>query len=170
MPDRAQELANSLEREGKKTVAFFQVLQPEQFETQVYRDGPAWKVRNLLAHFVEVEGSIRRLVQSIVEGGIGVGEDFDIDRWNAGYSAEMSLHDNDYLLAEFARRRAATVAMARGLTDADLEKRGRHPALGITEVKKMLRTMYIHVLGHQRDIRRALQLDSTPPLQSHHGF
>ncbi len=152
MPDLAQELANSLEREGQKTIEFFQALQPEQFETQVYRDGPAWKVHNLLAHFVEVEGSIRALIERIVQSGAGVPEDFDIDRWNARYSAEMSLHDNDYLLAEFARRRAATVAMARSFTDADLEKRGRHPALGITEVKKMLRTMYIHVLGHQRDI------------------
>jgi hypothetical protein len=113
-------------------------------------------VHNLLAHFVEVEGSIRALIERIAQGGEGVAEDFSIDRWNARYTAEMSQHDDTYLLAEFARRRAATVAMARGLAAADLEKRGRHPFLGVTEIKHMLKLMYVHLLGHQRDIRKAL--------------
>lgn len=157
MANHSQELADSLEAEGKRTVEFFHSLKPEQFDIRVYDDGPAWKVHNLLAHFVEVEGSIRKLIHSIVEGGPGVSEDFDIDRWNARNTTEMSSSDRNTLLEEFARRRAATVAMTRGLSDADLEKQGRHPALGVTEVKKMLRTLYIHVLGHQRDIRRALK-------------
>jgi hypothetical protein len=152
----AEELANSLEREGKKTLEFFQALRPEKFPIQIYPNGAAWTVHNLLAHFVEVEGSIRTLIERIVQGGEGVAEDFNIDRWNARYTAEMSQHADAYLLSEFGRRRAATVTMARGLSAADLEKRGRHPFLGVTEVKHMLKLMYVHLLGHQRDIRKAL--------------
>lgn len=156
MADTPAEIANSLEREGKKTLEFFRQLAPQQFETQVYSDGPAWNVHTLLAHFVEVEGSISKLIRTIVDGGRGVADDFDIDRWNARFTKEMSAHDRGYLLDEFARRRAATVEMARGFTAADLEKRGRHPFLGVTEVKHMLKLMYVHLLGHQRDIRKAL--------------
>lgn len=155
--DLAQELADSLESEGKKTLEFFQAMKPEQLDVEVYSDGPAWKVHNLLAHFTEVEGSIPRLIRRILEGDPGVPEDFDIDRWNARYTGEMSLHDRDFLLAEFARRRAATVEMVRLLSAADLEKRGRHPFLGVTEVKHMVKLMYVHLQGHQRDIRRALK-------------
>lgn len=157
MIDLTDELAASLEAEGIKTVEFFRALAPEQWGHQVYSDGPAWKVHNLLAHFVEVESSIPSVIRSILDGGEGVIEGFDIDRWNARYTTEMSAHDRDYLLAEFSRRRAETVAMVRAMSAADLEKRGRHPALGVTEIKHMLKLMYIHLQGHQRDIRRALK-------------
>ncbi len=157
MAELKEELADSLEAEGKKTLEFFRALAPEQWQHQVYSVGPAWKVHNLLAHFVEVEGSIPRVIRSILEGGEGVVEGFDIDRWNARYTTEMSAHDRDYLLAEFTRRRADTIAMVRAMSAADLEKRGRHPALGVTEIKHMLKLMYIHLQRHQRDIRRALK-------------
>ena len=156
MSGLAEELANSLEAEGTKTIDFFEALSVNGWDYPIYSEGPGWRIHNLLAHFVEVEGSIPKLIRSIVEGGIGVPEDFDIDRWNAKHTGEISARDRSWLLAEFGRRRAATVEMVRGFGDADLEKRGRHPALGVTEVKHMLRLMYIHILGHQRDIKRAL--------------
>ena len=161
MSELAHKLANSLEREGAKTLAFFNELDAESWTVQIYSDGDAWTVHHLLAHFTEVEGSIRKLIARILEGEPGVPEDFDIDRWNARYTMEMSEHDRDYLLAEFARRRAATVELARGLSDADLETSGRHPFLGPAQVKDMLKLMYVHLLGHQRDIRRALDAQAS---------
>jgi hypothetical protein len=157
LPSFAEELAQALEAEGAKTLGFFNSLTSSQWESSIYSEGPGWRVHNLLAHFVEVEGSIPQLIRSIVEGGSGVPEDFDIDRWNEKHTGEISAQDRDWLLAEFTRRRSLTVEMVRGLYDADLEKRGRHPALGVTEVKRMLRTMYLHIQGHQRDIKRALK-------------
>lgn len=157
MSELANELADSLETEGAKTIEFFKPLTHEQWDLPIYSEGPGWHVHNLLAHFVEVEGSISRLIRQVVDGGSGVSEDFDIDRWNAKHTGEISPQDREWLLEEFESRRRATVAMVRGLSDADLEKRGRHPALGITEIKRMLRTMYLHIQGHQRDIKRALK-------------
>jgi hypothetical protein len=154
---QAQELAASLESEGVKTIEFFKSLTSEQWDLPIYSEGPGWRVHNLLAHFTEVEGSISRLVRQVVEGSSGVPEDFDIDRWNLKHTGEISMQDRAWLLAEFERRRSATIEMVGGFTDADLEKRGRHPALGVTEVKRMLRTMYLHIQGHQRDIKRALR-------------
>ncbi len=164
MPDLVQELADSLESEGQKTLEFFQAISPDQWTTQVYADGPAWKVHDLLAHFVEVEGSIPELIRGILAGGSGVREDFDIDRWNARHTGEMTKHNRDWLLAEFARRRAAAVATVRAMQPADLERRGRHPRLGETEIKHMLKLMYIHLQGHQRDIRKALKQTETSSL------
>ena len=157
MSSFAKKLAQALEAEGAKTLDFFNNLTSGQWESSIYSEGPGWRVHNLLAHFVEVEGSIPQLMRSIGEGGSGVPENFDIDRWTAIHTSEISAQDRDWLLAEFTRRRSLTVEMVRGLYDADLEKRGRHPALGVTEVKRMLRTMYLHIQGHQRDIKRALK-------------
>jgi hypothetical protein len=156
MSKLAQELAVTLEAQGRKTEEFFRSLQPQEWDLQVYADGPAWKVHNLLAHFTEVEGSIPRLMRSILKGGAGVEQGFDIDAWNAEHTGEMSKQDREALLAEFNRRRAATVNLVRAMSAADLERRGRHPFLGDTEIKHMVRLMYIHLQGHQRDIRRVL--------------
>jgi hypothetical protein len=157
MSSLINELAANLEREGQRTLEFWRGILPEQWGFEVYPDGPAWKVHNLLAHFTEVEGSISSLIAKITQGHPGVAEDFDIDRWNAQHTAELSIHDPEYLIEQFATRRAATVEMVKSMKPEDLEKRGRHPALGLTEVKHMLKLMYIHLQGHQRDIKRALK-------------
>jgi uncharacterized damage-inducible protein DinB len=151
-----QKIADTLEREGQNTLAFFDDLSDEQWAVEVYSDGDRWTVHHLLAHFTEVEGSIPKLINRIVGGDPGVAEDFDIDRWNARYTMEMSAHDRDYLLAEFKSRRAATVAMVRSFSEDDLDASGRHPFLGPAQVKDMLKLMYIHLMQHQRDIRNAL--------------
>ncbi len=156
MSELAQQLADSLEAEGAKTLEFFESLQAQDWSTQVYRDGPGWKVHDLLAHFTEVEGSMLRLIRRVAEGGQGVDPGFNIDQWNAEHTAELSHWEQARLLAEFAQRRAATVAFARGLDETRLQRSGRHPALGEAQVSQMLRLMYLHLQGHQRDIRRAI--------------
>lgn len=159
MSDLAHELADALHSEGEKTVAFFRGLTPAQMQTRIYEDGLAWKTHDLLSHFVEVEGSLGRIIRRIAETGEGVPADFDINRWNARHTTEMSeQHDDAWLIEEFARRRAANAEWARSLSAEALERRGRHPALGETEIKHMLKLLYIHLLGHQRDIRRVLKL------------
>jgi hypothetical protein len=151
------ELADSLESEGRKTVEFWRGLTPAQLQAQIYTDGLGWKAHDLLAHFVEVEGSIIKIIRRIAEGGEGVPADFDINRWNARHTTAMSAeHDDAWLIDEFARRRAENAAWVRRLAPEQLERRGRHPALGETEVKHMLKLIYIHLQGHVRDIKRAL--------------
>jgi hypothetical protein len=154
--EKAARIASTLEREGRKTIEFFEGMSDDNWDVQVYSDGDAWTVHHLLAHFAEVEGSIPKLIQRILQGEPGVPEDFDIDRWNAHYTMDMAEHDRGYLLQEFAKRRAETVAMVQGLSDADLETSGRHPFLGASQVKDMLKLMYVHLQIHQRDIREAL--------------
>lgn len=154
------ELAAALESEGRKTAEFWRGLSSAQMQAQVYEDGLAWKAHDLLAHFVEVEGSIIKIIRRIAEGGEGVPADFDINRWNARHTTELSAeHDDAWLIDEFARRRAENVAWVQSLAPEQLERRGRHPALGETEVKHMLKLIYIHLQGHQRDVKRALARD-----------
>lgn len=62
------------------------------------------------------------------------------------------------LLDEFAAVRAEnlrTVAALR-LTDADLERRGRHPELGVVTLRQLLATWVAHDLDHVMQIARVL--------------
>jgi hypothetical protein len=43
------------------------------------------------------------------------------------------------------------------LQDSELERTGRHPYLGITTLREMIKMVYIHNQTHYRDIRRVLR-------------
>jgi len=38
-----------------------------------------------------------------------------------------------------------------------LEKQGRHPFLGVTTIREMVKMLYIHNLTHYRDMKKALK-------------
>jgi len=152
-----QSLAQRLEKEGHKTIDFFRQLTPEQWSLQVYSDGAAWTVHDLFVHFFESENSVPRLVRGILEGGPGVSDDFDLDRYNESHVSKLVGLTPSELLERFAQQRAETVAFVSGLNQTDLEKTGRHPFLGIAPVGEMLKLMYLHLQLHLRDIKRVLE-------------
>lgn len=62
------------------------------------------------------------------------------------------------LLDRFAALRAANLAEIRALAlgEAELDRRGRHPALGTVTLRELLATWVVHDLGHLRQIARAM--------------
>ncbi len=62
------------------------------------------------------------------------------------------------LLDEFARRRQKSLdeLAALRLTDADLDRRGRHPEFGIVTLRQLLATWVAHDLDHLVQISRVL--------------
>ena len=62
------------------------------------------------------------------------------------------------LLDEFAteRRRNLDELVVMRLTDADLDKRGRHPELGVVTLRQLLATWVAHDLDHIMQIARVL--------------
>jgi hypothetical protein len=62
------------------------------------------------------------------------------------------------LLDEFAelRRTSLRELSALNITDADLERRGRHPALGAVTLRQLLATWMAHDLDHVMQISRVL--------------
>ena len=62
------------------------------------------------------------------------------------------------LLDEFAALRSANLRELASLTltDADLERRGRHPQLGVVTLRQLLATWLAHDLDHVMQISRVL--------------
>ncbi len=137
-------------------VAFFRALTTQQLEQTLYTDGACWSVRQVLAHLVAAELSMTRLVESIVAGGAGSPEDFDLNRYNEHKVAGLEGVPVGQLLEQFAAARQGSAALARRLSPEDLQKTGRHPFLGVAPVSDILKLMYRHNQIHQRDIRNVL--------------
>ena len=70
------------------------------------------------------------------------------------------------LLALFERRRAESLARLRSLalTNADLERRGRHPELGSVTLHELISTWVVHDLAHLAQVTRVLAKHRAPEI------
>jgi hypothetical protein len=150
-------LADKLKSEGEKFIGIFSGLTESQWQAEVYTEGAVWTVRDILSHFVDSERDLLRLFERIRQGGSGVPEDFSIDRFNASQqekSKDIAIPD---LLEAYKSVRANTVAWVSRLKESDLELTGRHPFLGETSLREMLKILYVHNQLHYRDFKKALK-------------
>jgi hypothetical protein len=78
------------------------------------------------------------------------------DRW--GQAREIQGKSLAQLLDEFAQLRSENLAELRALNlqSADLERRGRHPSLGVVTLSQLLATWTVHDLTHLHQISRVM--------------
>jgi hypothetical protein len=151
------ELAEKLKSEGERFVKYFSELTDAQWGTEVYTEGEMWTLRNVLSHFVTSERGLVKMFKLICEGGTGATEDFSIDRYNTSQQAKTQYLTTAELLTQYQQVRADTVIWVSGLTDEDLERKGRHPYLGETILREMVKMLYIHNQVHYRDVKKVLK-------------
>jgi hypothetical protein len=151
------ELAEKLKSEGDKFVSIFGGLTEEQWNQEVYTEGATWTIRNVLSHFVTSERGLLKLFEKIRQGGEGAPDDFSIDRYNAAMQERMKEATPQALLEQYKEVRANVIAWVSGLKESELEIAGRHPFLGQTVIREMIKMLYIHNLTHYRDMKKALK-------------
>ncbi len=160
MSERTDHLVQRMREEGEKTLAFFQSLPPDKWRTPVYADGTVWTIHEVLCHFVDAERSLRWVVADVLSGGAGAPEGIDINVYNAEHVAELVPWGPAALIDAFITARQATIALLQNVSDSDLDRVGRHPVLGLKSVEDLIKIMYLHLKGHQRDMQRALDRTS----------
>ena len=151
------ELAEKLRSEGDRFISIFSGLGEDQWNCEVYTEGTTWTIRNVLSHFVTSERGLLKLFERIRQGGEGSPDDFSIDRYNAAMQERMKVASPQELLEQYKEVRANAIAWVSGLSEADLEITGRHPFLGHTAIRDMIKMLYIHNLDHYRDMRIVLR-------------
>ena len=156
MTDRRDAIAAELERNLSEIVPFFQSLSPAELQTQVYQDGAQWTVRQVLAHFIAIEGSMQWLFKNILSGGPGAPPDFDFERFNRSQTPKFDGLTLDELIARFNAVRQETVRIVREMKEEDLDREGLHAFHGQGKLDRFIRWAYEHVRLHEEDIRKVL--------------
>jgi len=154
--DEAVALASKLRQDGERLNAFMRSLNEAEHFAPVYAEGAVWTVRSVLAHLMSAESGFLRLFRDVQNGGDGVAAGFAIDSFNAREQVRNESMTWDELLDSFQSTRAQLVDFVSALTQDDLEIVGRHPFLGVTSLREMVKLIYIHAQTHLRDVRRAL--------------
>ena len=115
-----------------------------------------WNVFDVVGHLVYGERSdwMTRAKVILQSGESVVFEPFD----RLGQVRESRGKSLGQLLDEFARLRAENLIELRALNlgDADLARRGRHPALGVVTLSELLSTWAAHDLTHLHQISRIM--------------
>jgi len=151
------ELAEKLKSEGDKFVSIFSRLSDAQWNQEIYTEGATWTIRNVLSHFVTSERGLLKLFEQIRQGGMGTADDFSIDRYNAAMQERTKEATSEELLEQYKEVRANAIAWVSGLKESELEITGRHPFLGQTVIREMIKMLYIHNLTHYRDMKKVLR-------------
>jgi hypothetical protein len=154
MSERVNELVSRLRKGATKTVEILSSLTDDQWKTVLYEEPYPWTVRDLSAHFLSSEVGLLRIMQDIAANGSGAPEGFNYDEFNAQEQARLAGLPPRQLLADLATAREATIAWVAGLSDADLDRVGHHPALGQINLEIFITAIYGHQLMHMRDLLR----------------
>ena len=78
------------------------------------------------------------------------------DRFNLTQVPKLDHHSIDELIEKFKAVRKETIAIVSRMTDADLDREGRHAFHGQGKLGRFIRWAYEHVDLHIEDIRKAL--------------
>ncbi|HXZ43439.1 MAG TPA: DinB family protein [archaeon] len=154
--ERVESLIGKLEKGGLKTQEILRSLAADQWRRILYDGPPAWNVRDLLAHLVSAEPRLLQIVHDVAAGGPGALPGFDLDAFNAEEQKLLKDTSPEELLSALAKTRQVTLDWVRTLADSQLDRRGRHPALGEVTVEVMITAIYGHQLLHMRDLKSKL--------------
>ena len=127
-------------------------------ETWTFRNEgeSTWSAFDVVSHLIHGERTdwmprVRIVLQ------FGETQTFEpFDRW--GHMQENQGKLLGQLLDEFARLRSENLSELRALNlrQEDLERRGRHPALGVVTLSELLATWAVHDLTHLHQISRVM--------------
>jgi len=114
-----------------------------------------WSVRVILAHLRDVEMLSGRLrYERMLAEEAPVFADFDEDAWVA--NRNRTRDRKDWLLADFALQRQATVGMLRAIRPEEWKRTGSHPYRGVFTVSTWLDACLDHDAQHIAQVERLL--------------
>lgn len=154
--ERVESLIAKLEKGHLKTEEILAPLKAEQWNRILYDAPLAWTVRDLLAHLVSAEGRLLQIAQDVAAGGKGAPPGFDLDAFNAEARTRLADRSPEELLPGLGKARQVTLDWVRTLDDSQLDRLGRHPALGEVTLETMITAIYGHQLLHMRDLKSKL--------------
>ena len=152
------ELYGKLEASRQALLAVVAGLGEADWETAVFAEDASWHVLDLLRHLTDAENSMIALMARIRDGGEGVPEDFDLDRWNAVRLRKSQAKTPPDLVADLRQNRANLLAFMAALTEEDWAKKGRHGSGRIMSIEEICHIIADHERLHTRDIQAALAL------------
>ncbi len=159
MSERKDKLRQTIQADNAASLAIFKRLTADQWERPVPSDeGADWKARDVLNHAAISESGQLVVIQRLLAGQGGVPEDFDINRYNRRSVQKQAERTVEEMLAAIARDHAQVLAALEGVSEADLDKIGRHARGDTLSVAQFFNRITEHRRQHAQELAKNLGL------------
>ena len=155
LTERSQAILTELERQRAALLSVLNRLSPEQWEIAVQEGDAHWTARQMLSHLYDAERGMTGQAMRIAAGEEPIPPDFDLNRWNKRSVEKLNEKTPAELLQSLTETRARLKDTLAKMTDADLDKVGRHSTLRMMSVEAILREIGIHEIIHAKAIAEA---------------
>jgi hypothetical protein len=134
-------------------------ISPEQWERPAPSESDApWKARDVLAHLAVSEGGQLGQITRCLAGEVTVPTDFDLNRFNRGSVRKRADKTPAELIQEIETGHAQVLEALARVSEADLDKTGRHARGDTLTVEQFFIRITEHRREHAEELQRALQL------------
>lgn len=130
----------------------------DRWDTQVYSEGAAWTVKQLLIHLMVTDKGHNNMIMGIARGEETIPADFDLERFNrrsVEKRAETTIEEARAALQQTAAERDTWLDT---VDEATLAKTGRHGSMHILSIERILGVVAQHDRDHANDIAKVLNI------------
>ncbi len=160
MSDRKTNILTGLDQTRHTLTVVLDHLRPEDWEQPVQDEDQCWTARQMVVHLVDSQKGMTTQIRRIHAGEETVPPDFDLNRWNRRAVEKAADRTPEELRAALGSDRAALKQVLGGLSDADLDKQGRHSSLKIMSIEEIAVLIGTHERDHAQVIARRFALDT----------
>ncbi len=152
MSDRKNDLLTLLDQTRQTLKGVLDRVQPGDWEKQIQAEDQKWTIRQIVSHLVDAQRGMTTQVSRIGAGEEPIPPDFDLNRWNRRAVEKAAGKTPQKLLSALDEGRVSLKQVVSGLSDEQLDRRGRHSSLRIMTVEEIIRQIGTHEADHARII------------------
>ncbi len=148
MPSRKDSIREHIIANHAASLAILNNLTPEQWQAPVPSDeGAQWTAKDVLAHLAVSEAGQLGQITRCLTGEATAPADFDLTRYNRRSVQKQAEKTVVELLKEIEAAHARVLAKLEEVSDADLDKTGRHARGDVLTVEQF----FVHITEHRRE-------------------
>ncbi len=152
MSARTHDILKQLDQTRHTLRSVLDHLQLADWEKTIQDEDQKWTVRQIVSHLVDAQRGMTGQISRISVGEDTIPPDFDLNRWNRRAVEKQADKTPQELVTALEDGRTALKQVVNGLTDDQLDRRGRHSSLRIMSVEEIIRLIGTHEADHARVI------------------
>ena len=116
----------------------------------------SWTIIEIVRHLFEAEKGMTTLMMNINNGGEGVPENFDLNRYNKRSVEKLVEKNLEILLSGFSENRTRLFDFLLTISAEDIAKKGRHGNLRILTIEEIFNLIGDHEQSHLNKIKKEI--------------
>ncbi len=154
--DRKHRIKDQLNHTREEVLEVVGKLSPADWEKPVQAEDSHWTMQQMMLHIAPAEVGQIKTATAIIAGQSTVSDDFDLARYNRRQIEKNAAKLPPEILFGMAESRQKLFALIDEVTEADLDKRGKHGLGDVITLEQLFYRIGEHEAEHAATMKAAL--------------